>query len=128
MRGERYVPPLLPRQRRIGKMADRISERRVIVAFSHRGRQFQPRHIDAADHLAGHHWNGRCRRLWNMTLRSGLGKTARRYHRVYFGFCAALIVRGLYRDDGVEEQTAETECDEHAIEPAEAVNVQQMHR
>ena len=109
-------------------MADRFSERRVIIAFSHRGRKLQPRHIDAADHLAGHHWKVWRGRLWNMTIRGGLGETARGNHRVDLGFRAALIVRGLNGDEGVEEQTAETECDEHAIEPADAVNVQQMHR
>ena len=44
--------PVLPRHRRVRQVADGALQRAGVVAFDHRRRQLQPRHVEHADETA----------------------------------------------------------------------------
>ena len=114
MRGQRHVAAAVPRQRRVWKMADRLPQRFVVVAFRDRSREFEPGDVDTADDLAG------LERLRNVRHAVADGTRRRpldRNHLLDLRFRGALIAPGADRDDAVENEARDTERDQRAAHP-----------
>ena len=108
MSGQPDVATPLPRQRRIGKMANRLPESLVIVAFGDRSRQLEPRDIDASDELAGFR---EASAVPGTTTRAAGGRSIETICSTC-GFCGALIAPGMNAGDAVIHETDQAQREE----------------